>query len=162
MSDRGVICQAVEDRLLEGEKLTGHPELVEHVGSCLECFRTLSELRELPRIAEVMRAGAAELAEENDPGAAFWRALPNRVADEVLGAQRPPETAAAPRPARRWWAPAVVMSAGLSAAVAMLVVTLHRPVVPVTTSVASAPAPAPATLAGGAESDDNLSMGERG
>jgi len=42
------VCQAIEDRLLEGEKLAGHPELVEHVGSCLECFRTMSELRELP------------------------------------------------------------------------------------------------------------------
>ncbi|MEA2696033.1 MAG: hypothetical protein QOI66_304 [Myxococcales bacterium] len=172
------ICQAIEDRLLEGEKLTGHPELVEHVGSCLECFRTMSELRELPRIAEVMRGGAVAEAQAKDPGPAFWNALPERVAAEVLGSRGKPQVKV-----RRWWAPAALASAGLAGAVATLLI-VYGPKVPApsgftqaktatkttittttTTASASASAPAaavtsPAALASSAESDGDLTLGD--
>ncbi|HXI56392.1 MAG TPA: hypothetical protein VNO55_10050 [Polyangia bacterium] len=162
------VCQAVEDRLLEGEKLTGHPELVEHMGSCLECFRTMSELRDLPRIAEVMRAGAVEDAQAKDPGPAFWNALPERVAAEVLGSQRKPQVKA-----RRWWAPAALASAGLAGAVATLMI-VYGPKVPgpsviapaktKTTMTATASPAAAATSAGAlapsAEGDGDLTLGD--
>jgi hypothetical protein len=163
----GSVCQAIEDRLLEGEKLTGHPELVAHVGSCLECFRTMSELRELPRIAEVMRVGAVEDAQAKDPGPAFWNALPERVVAEVLGSRRKP-----PVKARRWWSPAALASAGLAGAVAtlMIVYGAKAPAPSViaqaktkTTTATGGSAPAaisPGALASSAESDGDLTPGD--
>jgi hypothetical protein len=167
------ICQAIEDRLLDGEKLTGHPELVEHVGSCLECYRTMSEVRELPRIAEVMRTGAGEEARAKDPGPAFWNALPERVAVEVLGSRRKPQVKV-----RRWWAPAALASAGLAGAVATLLI-VYGPRVPtpsvigeaqtatkttatttITTSASATAATSPAALASSAESDGELTLGD--
>ncbi|HVR62663.1 MAG TPA: hypothetical protein VMU50_12240 [Polyangia bacterium] len=160
MSDRMTICEAVEDRLLEGDRLTGHPELVEHAGSCLECFRTLSELRELPRLAEALRTGAAMAAEESDPGPAFWKVMPERIADEVLGAPKAPATPVV-RPARRWWAPALLGSLGVwAAAAAVLVLGTRGESGPAPSALATAPAPVTATLAAGSESDENLPMGK--
>ncbi|HEX3694406.1 MAG TPA: hypothetical protein VH374_03360 [Polyangia bacterium] len=150
------ICQAIDDRLLEGERLTGHPELVDHASSCLDCFRTLTELRELPRIAEVMRAGAVHQAHESDPGPAFWKAVPDRIADEVLGPCRPARPTT-----RRWWRPAALMSTGLVAAAALALAVSYRP--GADPSVATATAKTDAVmvpLAVAAESDDNLPVSD--
>ena len=165
MTDRADICQAVEDRLLDGERLTGHPELVDHAGSCLDCFRRLTELRDLPRIAEMMRTEAGDQARENDPGPAFWKAMPERVADEVLGPRRRAQAAR-----RRWWAPATLMSGGLLAAAALALVVAYYPVVTkvatktatktaMTTARAQALPGAP-VLAAATETDDNLPVGD--
>ncbi|HEY2899936.1 MAG TPA: hypothetical protein VGL59_05120 [Polyangia bacterium] len=154
-TNRPDICLAIEDRLLEGERLTGHPELVDHAGSCLDCFRTLTELRELPRIAEVMLAGAGELARQNDPGPAFWKAGPDRIADEVLGSRCKARPAA-----RRWWAPAALMSTGLAAAATLVLAVSYRP--PTSPSVATTKKTeaVAAPLAAAAESDDNLPVSD--
>jgi hypothetical protein len=84
-------CDAIEARVLEGARAQDDPALAAHLGSCLRCFRTASELRELPRIEGFLRAAPAQI----DPGEAFWQSFPGRVADAWAAAA---PVAAAPAP----------------------------------------------------------------
>ncbi len=77
------ICDEAYLRLLSGETAAADPALAVHVGSCLRCFRTAAELRELPRLQGLLRT--AELDAAVDPGEAFWRSFPARVADAWEG-----------------------------------------------------------------------------
>ena len=43
--DQALLCARVLDRLVEGDDLSGDPLLAEHLGSCVTCFRALTELR---------------------------------------------------------------------------------------------------------------------
>jgi hypothetical protein len=81
------LCAQVLDRLVEGRDVGGDPLLAEHLGSCVTCFRAMTELRDAPRVAEALRAEASAL-----PGAPpsvderFWDALAARTADATLAA----------------------------------------------------------------------------
>jgi hypothetical protein len=74
-SDHG--CAEITLRLVAGETPSGDPTLARHVGSCLRCFRTASEMRELPQIARLMRQAEHPTP---DPGEAFWAQFPAAVA----------------------------------------------------------------------------------
>jgi hypothetical protein len=91
--DQTLLCARVLDRLVEGSDLGGDrldPLLSEHLGSCVTCFRALTELRDAPRMAEALRAEAPVLPHPNDR---FWDDLAVRttaaaqtVLDEALHA----------------------------------------------------------------------------
>src|SRR4030095_8706841 len=79
----------VEARVLEGVRAQDDPALAAHLGSCLRCFRTASELRELARIEGFLRGAPGDV----DPGEAFWQSFPGRVADAWAAAALPPVAA---------------------------------------------------------------------
>jgi len=94
------LCQRVWDRLVQGADVSGDAELSEHLGSCMACYRALSELRDAPRIAAMLRGdtvdGAAAHKDE-----AFWDQLAARTGDAAAaamaraGKRRPLRVAAA-------------------------------------------------------------------
>lgn len=71
--DQSSLCERVLDRLVEGDDLNGDRSgdgiLAEHLGSCVTCFRALTELRDAPRMAEALRAEAPVLPHPDDR---FW------------------------------------------------------------------------------------------
>jgi hypothetical protein len=108
--ERSELCARVLDRLVEGHEAGrqvqlgndgGDPMLAEHLGSCVTCFRAMTELRDAPRVAEALRAESPVL-----PGAAdhFWDELAARTTDAVEAAldagAEPKRTAPATRDAR--------------------------------------------------------------
>jgi hypothetical protein len=74
--DQALLCARVLDRLVEGDDLGGDRLLAEHLGSCVTCFRALTELRDAPRMAEALRAEAPVLPHPDDP---FWDDLATRT-----------------------------------------------------------------------------------
>ena len=74
--DQSLLCARVLDRLVEGDDLGGDRLLAEHLGSCVTCFRALTELRDAPRMAEALRAAAPVLPRSDDP---FWDDLATRT-----------------------------------------------------------------------------------
>jgi len=74
--DETSLCARVLDRLVEGGDLSGDRLLAEHLGSCVTCFRALTELRDAPRMAEALRAGAPVLPHPDD---LFWDDLAART-----------------------------------------------------------------------------------
>jgi hypothetical protein len=74
--DQTLLCARVLDRLVEGDDLGGDRPLAEHLGSCVTCFRALTELRDAPRMAEALRAEAPVLPRPDDP---FWDDLATRT-----------------------------------------------------------------------------------
>jgi hypothetical protein len=71
-------CSAVVERLIGGERPGSDAQLSEHVGSCLTCFRTASDLRGLPQLREQLMRAQREV-EMPDPGEAFWSSFPKGV-----------------------------------------------------------------------------------
>jgi hypothetical protein len=74
--DETSLCGRVLDRLVEGDDLSGDRPLAEHLGSCVTCFRALGELRDMPRLAEALRAEGPVAPPPNDP---FWDDLAART-----------------------------------------------------------------------------------
>ncbi len=74
--DATSLCGQVLDRLVEGDDLNGDRLLAEHLGSCVTCFRALTELRDTPRVAEALRAEAPVSPPPNDR---FWDDLAART-----------------------------------------------------------------------------------
>ncbi|MES1205911.1 MAG: hypothetical protein ABUS79_08235, partial [Pseudomonadota bacterium] len=71
-----VTCAAAVECLVEAG---GHPagSAVEaHVRSCMSCFRAMTELRDLPRVADALRAAAPPVPAPDDR---FWEALARRT-----------------------------------------------------------------------------------
>jgi len=136
-------CSRVFDRLVQGGDVAGDPELGEHLGSCIACFRVMSELRDVPRLSAVLRADPPALPESER----FWQDLAERTtaaAAAALADQTGPAVVARPaRPAieRRWFGRGAI--AGLATAAAAAAVLLLAPRRP-------EPLPARAT-SGGAE-----------
>lgn len=77
------LCQRVLDRLVEGGDVSGDAELGEHLRSCMACYRGLTELRDVPRIAAMLRADASSAGARDD---AFWSELATRTADASAAA----------------------------------------------------------------------------
>lgn len=75
---RSALCRRVMDRLIEGGDVSGDAELGEHLRSCMACYRDLTELRDAPRIAAMLRADASSAGARDD---AFWAELATRTAD---------------------------------------------------------------------------------
>jgi hypothetical protein len=67
-------CEEIGLRLIAGEAPASDPGLASHVGSCLRCFRTASEMRDLPRVVSLLEGG-----EPPDPGEEFWARFPRQV-----------------------------------------------------------------------------------
>ena len=75
--DETSLCARVLDRLVEGDDLERRCRpLAEHLGSCVTCFRALTELRDAPRVAEALRAEAPVLPPPDDR---FWDDLAART-----------------------------------------------------------------------------------
>jgi hypothetical protein len=81
--DRTELCARVLDRLVEGGDVAGDPLLGEHLGSCVTCFRAMTELRDAPRVAEALRAEMPALPRAADR---FWDELAERTTDAALAA----------------------------------------------------------------------------
>jgi hypothetical protein len=105
--DRSELCARVLDRLVEGREIGRQagdgddPVLAQHLGSCVTCFRAMTELRDAPRVTEALRAETPALPHPADP---FWDELAARTTDAALaalGAGAPPKaTAPSSREAR--------------------------------------------------------------
>jgi len=67
-------CEVFASKLCEGVAPAADGALAEHVGSCLDCFRLMTELRDLPRLEAALRAAPLP-----DPGEAFWADFPSEV-----------------------------------------------------------------------------------
>ncbi|HXT97778.1 MAG TPA: hypothetical protein VN853_15870 [Polyangia bacterium] len=132
------LCERVFDRLVEGEDVSGDPVLAEHLGSCVTCFRALTELRDAPRLAEALRGEAPAVPPADDR---FWDQLAARTtaaAEAALrGAEQPRAPAPASPPARARWAAQrsrgagtriISLAATLAAAAAGFVLVARRPV----------------------------------
>jgi hypothetical protein len=120
-------CREITLRLVAGESLAGDPALVTHVGSCLRCFRTANEMRELPQIARLLRQAARSAP---DPGEAFWAQFPG-----VVGAAWVSQRAASDRFGTSWrrllgWfrlpVPAALAGAVVAAAIMMFALNHRR------------------------------------
>jgi hypothetical protein len=124
----GSICTRVFDRLAEGGDLGGEPELGEHLGSCMTCFRVMTELRDAPRLAAILRADPAPMPKSER----FWDELAARtlqaaeVANGVTAAARTGDS----RPGRRYRARAAVLATAVAAAAGFLLVSRRSPPLP--------------------------------
>jgi hypothetical protein len=130
------LCTETQLRLVDGERPGDDPTLAAHVRGCLRCFRTASELRQVPQIAELLRN-----LDQPDPGELFWASFPKTVADAWERQRQPAVTAGA-----GWWQrlgrwiqlPVPAALSGAAVAAALVLAVVHRAPV----SVVSAPAPA--------------------
>jgi hypothetical protein len=86
--DRDIpLCTRVLERLVDEGEVGSDRVLAEHLGSCVTCFRTATELRDAPRVAEALRAAAAE-ASSPAPGERFWNDLAVRTTAAAEAALR--------------------------------------------------------------------------
>ncbi len=81
-------CEQFESRLIAGDRPADDAELGAHVGSCLRCFRTAADMREVPRLSALLRESEAqEGAGVPDPGAFFWEKFPGQVSAAWVSAR---------------------------------------------------------------------------
>jgi hypothetical protein len=93
-------CNDVTERLIGGERAAADQALNEHVGSCLSCFRTSSDLRGLPTLRRQLQEVQGDLP---DPGAAFWASLPAQTANLWQDQLDPATPAQVTAPLKRRW-----------------------------------------------------------
>ncbi len=99
--DRPALCGQVLDRLVEGGDLGGDSLLSEHLGSCVTCFRAMTELRDAPRVAEALRVETAALPPaQAGLGDRFWDELAERTTDAALAALHAATPTSTTAPAR--------------------------------------------------------------
>ena len=129
-------CGEVLERLVAGTDRGGtapDPAVAEHARSCMVCYRAMTELRDVPRLAETLR----EAAPAPDPGERFWEALAERAADGVSVALAGGATARPPADRRRRLRARIVSFGALAAAAAASWVMVARHPAP---SIATHPA----------------------
>jgi hypothetical protein len=112
------ICRQVWERAVEGRDVTDDPTLVAHVGSCVTCFRTLAEMRDVPRLAAALREGAPAA----DVSDRFWDNLAAQTTAAAAAELR--------RPVRRRGARVVSFVAVAAAAAALVLVSGRAPIGP--------------------------------
>jgi hypothetical protein len=144
MRDEGkpVTCEQVVERLVAGADRGGaapDPAVADHARSCMSCFRAMTELRDVPRIAEALRAAAPAAP---DAGDRFWDALAERTTDAVMAAGREPaDRAPASRPRSRrlmgFRARVVSVGALALAAAASWMLVARRPAPPIAVPAAT-------------------------
>jgi len=141
----GPSCQELALRIIEGVRPADDAELAAHVGSCLRCFRTVADMRDVPQLQAALRSGDLP-----DPGDAFWARFPTAAGAAWEQSRRPP---ARPEPTVSLWdrlrellrlpAPAALAGAALAATLAVVVMKpAHELTAPATppTDVTAAPA----------------------
>jgi hypothetical protein len=87
--DLAPVCRQVWDRAVEsasGRDVVEDATLAAHVGSCVTCFRTLAELRDVPRIAAALRTDTRAVPVSDR----FWDDLATRTTAAVAAAQAGP------------------------------------------------------------------------
>ncbi len=170
-SDEPLLCARVLDRLVEGGDLGGEPTLGEHLGSCVTCFRALTELRDAPRVAEALRAEAPVVP---GPADRFWDDLAARTTAAAEAALRGAEAPKAGAPssvrerARRSSGARVriiSVAATLAAAAAGFVLIAHHPaplpsVVPIGSAALTTSVRQPARAVGSWPVDDTTTSEE--
>jgi hypothetical protein len=138
------VCADIELRLVDGRRPTDDPALAAHVRSCLRCFRTASDLREVPHIAALLRDVA-----EPDPGDLFWARFPTTVADAWEKRQVPAKVSLWQRVGRWFQLPVPAALTGAMAAAALVLLVTHR-------APPVAPRPAPSAPVAAASSEPTL------
>lgn len=127
MKTRAEFCAEIELRLVEGRPAAEDPEVAAHLRTCLRCFRTASELREVPQLAGLLRQ--AQEDHQPDPGDLFWARFPGTVADAWERRRREAGTPAA-SPVRRLGAlfrrPVPAALAGAAVAAALVLALIPR------------------------------------
>ncbi len=93
-----VTCGAAVERLVEAGGRPAGSAVDAHVRSCMSCFRAMTELRDLPRVADALRAAEPPVPAPDDR---FWEALARRTTDAVAVAVDGGIPAAVNRPAER-------------------------------------------------------------
>ncbi|MES1206896.1 MAG: hypothetical protein ABUS79_13245 [Pseudomonadota bacterium] len=166
MSDEvtgAVTCGAAVERMVEAGGQPAGSAVEAHVRSCMSCFRAMTDLRDLPRVADAVRAAAPP---EPAPDDRFWDALARRTTDAVavavaagVPAAADRRSGAAPRAASRRFRtrrPGAVYTLGAVAvaAAAGWAVMFHRPAAP---GGATIPAAATASLSHDDGGDEALS-----
>ena len=122
------LCADVELRLVDGRPPGDDPALAAHLRSCLRCFRAASELREVPRIAALLRQETKD--DQPDPGELFWARFPRTVADaweerQARAAAKAPARISLWRRVGGWFQqpiPAALSGAAVAAALVLAVV----------------------------------------
>jgi len=132
-----VTCGDAVERLVEAGGQPAGSTIEAHVRSCMSCFRTMTELRDLPRVADALRAAAPPVPAPDDR---FWDALALRTTDAaaraLAGGGSDALPAAAPKRAARGRfrasKPSSVYALGAlaMAAAAGWIVMVHRPAAP--------------------------------
>ena len=166
---RAMDCNTVSERLIGGERPGSDPALAEHVGSCLRCFRTASDLRGLPQLRARLERGRQE-GDGPDPGAAFWASFPAQVtaaweatlaaraADVVPVVRRPGLIERGWETARAWFRLPVPAALGGAICAALLVVVVTRQL----GSQKVAPVAGDAVAVSGARGGESTGAGELG
>ena len=89
-------CEAAIQRLVacheSGERPGDDSRLAAHLGSCLGCFRASADLKDVPRLAALLREDLEQQSRDADPGAAVWSSLPRQLGDQ-FDRRRTPVTA---------------------------------------------------------------------
>jgi hypothetical protein len=79
-------CEAAIQRLVacheSGERPGDDSPLAAHLGSCLGCFRASADLKDVPRLAALLRRDLQQQSGDIDPGSAFWSSLPRQLGDQ--------------------------------------------------------------------------------
>jgi anti-sigma-K factor RskA len=137
---RDQLCAEIELRLVEGRPAADAPEVIAHLRSCLRCFRTATELRQVPQLAALLREGEES---QPDPGPLFWARFPGTVADAWERRQQTAAASAVPlwRRVGGWFRlPFPAALAGAAAAAVLVLALVQR------TPAPQATAPIPAHL----------------
>ncbi len=132
-------CEAAIQRLVacheSGERPGDDSQLATHLGSCLGCFRASADLKDVPRLAALLRRDLQQQSDDGDPGSAFWSSLPRQLGDRfsdqfasrrtpvVARPQPPVQTAGAWQRFLRWIrmpVPAAMAGAACATAVALV------------------------------------------
>ena len=138
------LCAEIELRLVDGRPAAEDPVVAAHLRSCLRCFRTASELREVPQLAALLRQGRED--EQPDPGELFWARFPRTVADawERRQQKSAPPIAVWRRVGGLFRLPLPAALAGAAVAAVLVLALVRRSEVPAGRHLVSAPAaPAP-------------------
>jgi hypothetical protein len=92
-------CEAAIQRLVACHESGARPgddaPLAAHLGSCLGCFRASADLKDVGRLAALLREAHDPAQSPGEPGSAFWASLPRQLGAEFDRRR----TARAPRPA---------------------------------------------------------------
>jgi hypothetical protein len=154
------LCAEIELRLVDGRPLADDPEAAAHLRSCLRCFRAASELREVPRLAALLRESQAD--EQPDPGELFWARFPRTVADAWERRQPPvPARVSLWQRAIDWFRlPIPAALSGAAVAAALVLAVVHRNPVPHAKAPVGAAPTLPAAVAEVADEESPALLGE--
>jgi len=138
------LCAEIELRLVDGRPATEDPVVAAHLRSCLRCFRTATELREVPQLAALLRQG--QDVEQPDPGELFWARFPRTVADawERRQQKAAPRVGVWRRVSGLFQLPLPAALAGAAVAAVLVLALVRHPEAPRVSHLVTAPVAAPA------------------